>query len=52
MIEALFWGIFIIISTSITAIVVVIGIYYLFTKNKKVSKKGEKYTLEKQQEIK
>ncbi|MFC1780112.1 hypothetical protein ACFLY9_00235 [Patescibacteria group bacterium] len=52
MIEAFIWGVMIIIGTSIAAIVVVLGIYYLITKNKKSESKGEKYTLEKQKEIK
>lgn len=54
--ELLFWGIVIIFSTSITAIVTVLGIYYMITKTKLRSEgnksKKQIYKLDNQKEIK
>jgi uncharacterized membrane protein len=53
MIDALFWGSAIIIGTSISAIIVVLGIYYLITKNiKKNDLEKHSYTLDSQKEVK
>lgn len=57
MLDLLLYGTIIIISTSITSIGIVIGMYYLFTKsrkdfgNKHNRKNLEKYTLHEQKEI-
>ena len=53
MIETLFWGIILIISTAFTAIVVVLGIYFATTKTKKkeIEVKSKDYRLEEQKEI-
>jgi predicted membrane protein len=52
MTDLVFWGIFTILGTSVAAIIVVLGIYFLLTKGKKESKAKESYTLDKQKEVK
>lgn len=51
MIDLVIWGVVIIISTSVSAIVVVLGIYYILTKTKQDTKKGKVYTIDDQKEI-
>ncbi|MBN2015732.1 hypothetical protein JW766_02775 [Candidatus Dojkabacteria bacterium] len=52
-IEALFWGLTIIATVSVSAIIVVLGIYYLITKYSEGNrKKRQSYSLEEQKEIK
>jgi hypothetical protein len=52
MIETVLWGISIIIFVSLGAISIVIGIYYLITKNKRgENSRKQSYTLDKQKEV-
>jgi len=51
MMDLLIWGTIIIISTAITAIGIVLGIYFMITKDKLKGDKKGKYKLEDQKEI-
>ena len=50
--DLLFWGICTIIGITIAAIIIVLGIYFLITKNKSSNQDKKEYTLDKQKEIK
>jgi hypothetical protein len=52
MIDLVIWGVVIIIGTSISAIGVVIGIYFMLTKTRPDKGKSEVYTINDQKEIK
>lgn len=51
MIDLVFWGIVTIVGTSIAAIIIVLGIYFLLTKGKVKDTSDKKYTLDKQKEV-
>lgn len=52
MIELLIWGTIIIVTAAISSISIVLGIYYMLTKNKKNEQvKKEIYKLDDQREI-
>jgi uncharacterized membrane protein len=53
MIDLLFTGLIIIISTAVSAIVVVLAVYYLITKQRssKIKKENTKFSLNDQKEI-
>jgi hypothetical protein len=52
MMEFILWGTIIIVTTAITSIGIVLGIYYMLTKNKEPQKKAKlNYKLEDQKEI-